>query len=484
MAKAVKQHGRVYTPEYLVKLILDFGGYNDNRILKKHTIDNSCGDGAFLKEIVKRYCLSFLAQSNDLSTLKHELENYIHGIELDADECKTCFQNLSNTASEFGLTNVQWDITNADTLKIDRFNGKMDFVFGNPPYVRVHNLEDSYDSVKKYRFAEQGMTDLFIVFFEIGFNMLSKDGLMCLITPSSWLSSKAGNHLRKYINHYKNLTGVIDLGHFQPFEATTYTLISRFQNNKTCDGIEYYNFDEEYLTNRFLCSLSLDEINIGNCFYLANSEKLTELKSIKTGHSYPYTSVKNGFATLADKVFIGDFDFNEGTIEILKASTGKWSKCIYPYDNMGKPLPLDFFKENQEAYLHLLDNVEKLSKGRDIEGDQYWYLFGRTQALKDVSKMKYAINTIIKDRNSIKLEKVPEGKGLYSGLYILTDIEFEEIQELIYSIDFIDYIKLLKNYKSGGYYTFASKDLEQYLNYKLSEKYGQSRISDSSRKLF
>jgi hypothetical protein len=105
--------------------------------------------------------------------------------------------------------------------------------------------------------------------------------------------------------------------------------------------------------------------------------------------------VKNGFATLADKVFIGDFDFNEGTIEILKASTGKWSKCIYPYDNMGKPIPLDFFKENQEAYLHLLDNVEKLSKGRDIEGDQYWYLFGRTQALKDVSKMKYAINTII-----------------------------------------------------------------------------------------
>ena len=218
MAKAVKQHGRVYTPEYLVKLILDFGRYNDNRILKKHTIDNSCGDGAFLKEIVKRYCLSFLAQSNDLSTLKHELENYIHGIELDADECKACFQNLSNTASEFGLTNVQWDITNADTLKIDRFNGKMDFVFGNPPYVRVHNLEDSYDTVKKYRFAEQGMTDLFIVFFEIGFNMLSKDGLMCLITPSSWLSSKAGNHLRKYINHYKNLTGFIDLGHFQPFE--------------------------------------------------------------------------------------------------------------------------------------------------------------------------------------------------------------------------------------------------------------------------
>ena len=98
--------------------------------------------------------------------------------------------------------------------------------------------------------------------------------------------------------------------------------------------------------------------------------------------------------------------------------------------------------------------------------------------------MKYAINTLIKDKGSIKLECVPQGAGIYSGLYILTDIEFETINQLIYSEDFINYVKLLKNYKSGGYYTFASKDLEQYLNYKLSEKYGQSRISNGSRELF
>ena len=126
----------------------------------------------------------------------------------------------------------------------------------------------------------------------------------------------------------------------------------------------------------------------------------------------------------------------------------------------------------------------RTSLERDIEGDKYWYLFGRTQALKDVSKMKYAINTIIKDINSIRLESVPKGSGLYSGLYILTDIEFDTIRQLILSDDFIKYIKLLKNYKSGGYYTFASKDLEQYLNYKLSKKYGQSRISNGSRELF
>ena len=484
MAKAVKQHGRVYTPDYLVKVILDFGGYDKPNILKKHVIDNSCGDGAFLTEIVRRYCASFLTQKQDLSKLKHELETYIHGIELEAVECDKCILNLNKVVEEYGISKLKWDITNADTLTVDRFNAKMDYVVGNPPYVRVHNLEESYEIVKKFKFAEGGMTDLFIVFFEIGFNMLAKGGLMCLITPSSWLGSLAGTHLRQHIYTHQNLSGVIDLEHFQPFEATTYTFISRFSKSKKNSQIDYYTFDGEKLKAKFQEKLSYSDIQIGKNFYFSKKTHLSLLNNIKTTYGYPYVSVKNGFATLADKVFISDFDFTEGTIDILKASTGKWSKCIYPYDKKGKPLPLKDFMNNTEAYNHLLSHQDKLSKSRDIEDDKFWYLFGRTQALKDVSKVKYAINTLIKDKGSIKLECVPQGAGIYSGLYILTDIEFETIKQLVYSEDFINYIKLLKNYKSGGYYTFASKDLEQYLNYKLSEKYGQSRISNGSRELF
>ena len=412
------------------------------------------------------------------------MEIFIHGIELDAEECKSCIQNLNVLVEEFGLSNIKWDIINADTLSIDKFNGKMDFVFGNPPYVRVHNLEDSYDSVKKYKFAEGGMTDLYIVFFEIGFNMLAEDGTMCLITPSSWLNSLAGKNLREFIHFYHYLTGVIDLEHFQPFEATTYTFISRFMRKTNNKLIDYCVFDG-VKKDKILCDkLTYDDIQIGNNYYFSDKNSLLLLKNIKTTFSYPYVSVKNGFATLADKVFIGDFDFKEGTIDILKASTGKWSKCVYPYDNNGKPIPLDVFMKNGDAYCHLLSNKNILTKGRDNENDNYWYLFGRTQALKDVSKKKYAINTIIKDINSIRLEYVPKGSGLYSGLYILTDIEFETIKEIVLTDDFISYIRLLKHYKSGGYYTFSSKDLEHFLNYKLTIKYGQSRISNGSRELF
>ena len=484
MVKTVKKFGRVYTPCHIVNLILDFGGYKTTKILRRHVIDNSCGDGAFLIEIVNLYCTEFLKTSNDLTLLKSELQTYIHGTELDSKECGLCIQNLNQVSKKYGITDVQWDILNANTLKIDQFNGKMDFVFGNPPYVRVHNLENIYGEVKKFKFTEGGMTDLFIVFFEIGFKMLTRKGSMCLITPSSWLNSLAGRNLRKYILEHRNLSGVIDLEHYQPFEASTYTIISRFSNSKKHSLIEYFNYNEIILEKRFQDNLTYNNIVIGKNFYFSKKDNLELLKKIKQTQTHQHVTVKNGFATLADRIFIGDFDFTEGTIPILKASTGKWSKCIFPYNETGKPLTESELRKLEEVYEYLSFHQNKLSKNRDIEDDKYWYLFGRTQALKDVSKTKYAINTIIKDIHSIKLEVVPQGCGVYSGLYILTEFKFEIIRQLVYSEDFIEYIKLLKNYKSGGYYNFSSKDLEQYLNYKLTKEYGQPRIFECSRELF
>lgn len=476
--KEVKKHGRIYTPDFLVKTILDFGAYSTPEILGKHVIDNSCGDGAFLKEIVQRYCNIFLHLNSDLLELKQHLETFIHGIELDENECFKCKKNLDDIVNVFGITEVRWDIMNADTLTVDEYNGRMDFVFGNPPYVRVHNLDNSYDNAKRFRFAEKGMIDLFIVFFEIGFRMLSTIGQMCLITPSSWLNSKAGSALRKHILLHQNLVSVIDLEHFQPFEATTYTLISRFTSKNNIENIEYSIFDGNKI--RFIESLPIASINIAGDFFLSTHKELSLLRKIHLFYSNNFVSVKNGFATLADKIFIGDFSFNEGCmIEVLKASTGKWSKCIYPYDTTGKPLSIDDIQAYKQTYSYLLDYKNQLSKNKDIAGNNNWYLFGRTQAINDVSRNKIAVNTIVKNTKSIRLEFVPAGKGVYSGLYILTKIDFKTIQELIISEDFINYIKVLKNYKSGGYYTYSSKDLERYLNYKLSEKYGQQRISQS-----
>ena len=62
---------------------------------------------------------------------------------------------------------------------------------------------------------------------------------------------------------------------------------------------------------------------------------------------------------------------------------------------------------------------------------------------------------------------VPAGSGVYSGLYVLSDLDFSIIESLLRTDKFINYISSLKKYKSGGYYTYNSRDLEAFLNYEI-----------------
>ena len=158
----VKNDGQVFTPTFLVQNILDFAGYTGINILRKHIIDNSCGAGAFLTEIVRRYCTISISHGSSKEQIKTELERYIHGIELEDVAFVNCITNLNAVVEEYGITDVKWDVIHEDALSVTKHNGKMDFVVGNPPYVRVHNLNDSYDKVKNFTFANGGMTDLYL----------------------------------------------------------------------------------------------------------------------------------------------------------------------------------------------------------------------------------------------------------------------------------------------------------------------------------
>jgi len=463
----IKNQGRIYTPSFIVENILDLANYKD-KILEKNVVDNSCGDGAFLIEIVRRYCKAFLKNNSNINELKKHLERYIHGIEVEKDETEKCIENLNNEVKKFSISGVNWDVICADTLDVKKFDGKMDFVVGNPPYVRVHNLAKSYDKVKKFSFNQNGMTDLYIVFFEIGFKMLSKSGKMCLITPSSCLKSKAGECLRKFILEEKNLEAIIDLGHFQPFEATTYTMITLFKNGRKNNSIEYYIYDEKNKKPGEKELLDYSDIFINGKIYISKKQNLSLLHELEDYNSIVLNKieVKNGFATLADNVFIGDLKFKNLVIDVLKASTHKWYKCIFPYDNNGRSLRISDLEKYKDVYNYLVSNRSFLEQ-RSLDGKGGWYLFGRSQAIRDVFKNKIAINSIVKNKGSIKIEFVPAGSGVYSGLYILSDYSLEEIKDALVNDKFIEYLKLLKNYKSGGYYTFSSSDLQKFLTYKL-----------------
>ena len=176
------------------------------------------------------------------------------------------------------------------------------------------------------------MTDIYLVFYELGLRMLNKNGKLCYITPSSWLSSLAGTNMRNYIIKHKNLVSLIDLGHYQPFDgAITYTMIALFDKQKAYGYIDYYVYSEKCKSKVYVDTIPYEDMLIDGKFYIGTCKELSLLRLIKnTKLPCNHAKVKNGFATLADKVFIKNVPFEKFTIPILKASTGKWERGFFP----------------------------------------------------------------------------------------------------------------------------------------------------------
>lgn len=154
-----------------------------------------------------------------------------------------------------------------------------------------------------------------------------------------------------------------------------------------------------------------------------------------------------------------------------------------------KLLPPNIALAEPEVAKYFDKHKTELLKGRNDYPT--FYEFGRTQALTDVWKDKIAINTLLRTQNDLKIESVKPGEGVYSGLYIVSSlkISIDDIKKILISNDFAKYVSLLKKYRSGGYYTFNSKDLQQYINHYITHKSDkhydeQSNISSENPRLF
>ncbi len=463
----INKNGTVYTPNFIVKKMLDFISYKSVDILKKHVIDNSCGEGAFLIEIVRRYIVT--AKNNNYNTFKivKDLENFIHGIEIDYNAHEICINNLNNLLNEFGIKEiVKWDIIRGDTLQIEKFNKKMDYVIGNPPYIRIHNLTFDY---RKYSFASEGMSDLYLIFFELSIKMLNDLGEIIFITPNSFFTSKAAKKFRKHLIDNNLLRAIVDLGHFNPFKnINTYTAITWISNKKSLKKVDYYEYNlKQSKSLKFINSLKKDNFFINNSFYFSEINKLNKFKKIVSINKNPYIKVKNGISTNLDSVFYNDNYKGKFINKALKISKLKETNVFFPYDKNGKLIKLDEIeKQNFKMYKILINNMNNL-KSRSLQNQQ-WYEFARTQGINDVYKEKMVINNIIKNVETVKTKIISSGIIPYSGYYLLSEkYDYKFIEKLIKNIDFIEYLKILRKNKNGDYYFFSSSDLHIYISYKI-----------------
>ena len=93
--------------------------------------------------------------------------------------------------------------------------GGFDIVIGNPPYVAVRSgniTEDAKNAYKKNYKSATGQFDLYALFMEQGLNILAPQGILVMITESTYLSNKDFMTLRKLLIQNNTICKLLYLG--------------------------------------------------------------------------------------------------------------------------------------------------------------------------------------------------------------------------------------------------------------------------------
>jgi adenine-specific DNA-methyltransferase len=297
--------------------------------------------------------------------------------------------------------------------------GKFDVVIGNPPFVRIHNIpEETKAEVQDFDFCF-GMYDLYYAFYEYGLKVLKPTGTLLYISPNSFTKNASGEKMRKYIENNNLLSYFEDFSDEQKFEGySTYTCIMMLSNIRPSIEIPW------------------------------NKPRA------KVGLSF--TSLQNGLATLADRIFIKDkFEgFEPECIRpIIKASTGEIKECIFP------PASEDELKKYPITYEYLLSHKEAL-QNRSITGNTKWFQFGRSQGLTNINNEKLVIATTMPN-TEVRYIRVGPEYLVYSGLYATAN-DLDKLEAELQSDDLLEY--LVENGKPmrGGYTQITSTLLKEY----------------------
>ena len=462
-----KTLGQVYTPRWIVDLILDEVEYKGEKILEKRIIDPACGDGAFLTVIVERILNELKKKGSSFDEIKKTLEDKVYGIEIDREEYLKCINNLNLTVKKIinEELDIRWKVFNGNTLThYKKFLNFFDFVVGNPPYIRVHNLDADTRKILKdnFRFSK-GTIDIYVAFFELGVEMLKDNGILGYITPNSFLRNSSYEDFRMFLRKKRAVKTLIDFKSNKVFDGfATYTAITIISLNNQRDYFDYkelVNGEIKKINEIKYCDLT-DKI-----WSFGSKSEVLFIKNIHKNTIYKVSDlfeVQYGFATLRDKIFIGSISkeedglvlFNDFWIEknilrkIVKGSTYKGSEkqiqyIIFPYVKVnGKFIPMEEKQLQTQfpmAYKYLLLHKDELLK-RNLEKNSVWYGFGRSQGLQNCHKEKIVVSPLLKDK--INFYFLQEDVYVYSGIFITKkkkEYSFDLIKDILSSDEFKRY---------------------------------------------
>ena len=104
-------------------------------------------------------------------------------------------------------------------------NDGFDVVIGNPPYVRQEKIRHLKPVLKNQYDCYTGTADLYVYFYERGFQMLRNNGILTYISSNKYFRSAYGKKLRDFLARQATLSQLIDFGDAPVFTSIAYPSI-------------------------------------------------------------------------------------------------------------------------------------------------------------------------------------------------------------------------------------------------------------------
>lgn len=132
---------------------------------------------------------------------------------------------------------------------------------------------------------------------------------------------------------------------------------------------------------------------------------------------------------------------------------------IFPY----QPEPLseeELKKQFPKAYNYLRKNKEKLEK-RDLRNTD-WFLFGRSQGIKNSNQKKIIFKHIISRETPVVIPYIlDEDIVVYGGIFT-TSNDLKRVKNIFSSSEFAKYCSLVGKDKSGGFVEISTKMIKDF----------------------
>lgn len=463
------------TPTLYARMMVERINYKGNLIGMK-VLENSCGEGNILCEIVRAYIESGISLGYSKKEIADNINDDIYAIDINAYLVENCISRLNSILAEFEIPDIKWDhVIVGDYLSTTFHDVKFDFIFSNPPYITYQDIPTVERKLLRqtYKSCSTGRFDYYYAFVEKGIHDLKNEtGKMIYLIPYSIFSNKFAINLRNQLLPYV-------------FEVWDYSGIEIFSHVVISSVIIAL---QKSLTNKVIIySVKNNRNQIWDKNDLEN-KWCKKVQSILPKRFGDFFDVSNSIATLANDVFIlrnyhedddyiysGKYKVEKGLVyecsslklERQYAKSGARAKIIYPYQILNDQVlhiaENDFKKMYPYGYSYLKSMKQKLLK-RTSNDSIAWFEYGRGQALSSILGDKIIMSMVISKK--MNLVFASDGVVPCAGYFIKclpgSELTLQDAKKILESQEFLDYVHEIGTPTVMGSYRISVNDVREY----------------------